>query len=360
MGRLWQVSTPSSVVRFLYDGDRLAGEYDAFGSVLRGYVHGTGPDEPLVWYEVGVGNWRRYLHADHQGSIIAIADQDGNPIAINAYDAWGIPNSGNLGRFGYTGQAWLPELGMWYYKARIYSPTLGRFLQTDPVGYVGGINIYSYADDDPINSEDPNGLTPDTPDKPKDPQTPSGCGTRIAGQSTSGCLTYAEAKSEDGARRRPTRSLLPPPPVAAPATASQEGLLSRALGVLARAGRGSVLYLTLLLSGDTRQEPQARFIRYMSRNELAATQRTGLLRGGRPGTSYFTSEKPLSSSSAAADRYSLPVDPEVAVMFRFPIVPPFATGSVDPDGLGHHGGGVEHWIEYPMKVEILGVRGLNP
>ncbi|MEP5724849.1 MAG: RHS repeat-associated core domain-containing protein [Erythrobacter sp.] len=38
------------------------------------------------------------------------------------------------GRFRYTGQAWLPELEMYYYKARIYSPKLGRFLQTDPIG----------------------------------------------------------------------------------------------------------------------------------------------------------------------------------------------------------------------------------
>src|SRR3546814_18973227 len=35
------------------------------------------------------------------------------------------------------GQTWLPEVGMWYYKARIYSPTLGRFMQTDPLGYAG-------------------------------------------------------------------------------------------------------------------------------------------------------------------------------------------------------------------------------
>jgi RHS repeat-associated protein len=74
----------------------------------------------------------RFLNADHQGSIVAQADCGGNPIAINAYDEYGIPSATNLGRFQYTGQAWLPELGMYHYKARIYSPTLGRFLQTDP------------------------------------------------------------------------------------------------------------------------------------------------------------------------------------------------------------------------------------
>jgi RHS repeat-associated protein len=46
-----------------------------------------------------------------------------------------VPASGNSGRFQYTGQIFLPDLGLYYYKARIYNPKLGRFMQTDPVGY---------------------------------------------------------------------------------------------------------------------------------------------------------------------------------------------------------------------------------
>ncbi len=59
--------------------------------------------------------------------MIAITDASGASIATNSYDEYGIPRYGNQGRFQFTGQKWFSNIGLYDFKARMYSPTLGRF-----------------------------------------------------------------------------------------------------------------------------------------------------------------------------------------------------------------------------------------
>jgi RHS repeat-associated protein len=162
LGRMFQVDkgTSATTTRFVYDGDNLAAEYNGSNAMTKRYYFGPGEDEPILEDTGGALNCSgtRFLHANQQGSIVALADCWGNRTNIDSYDEYGIPGSANTGRFQYTGQMWLGELGMYYYKNRIYSPTLGRFLQTDPIGYEGGVNLYAYVRGDPVNNADTSGL----------------------------------------------------------------------------------------------------------------------------------------------------------------------------------------------------------
>jgi len=157
-GRLIRTTIDGAETTLLYDGQALAAEYDKAGALVHRYVFGPGTDEPLVQYEGAGTASKSWMYANQQGSVVALANSSGATTSSQAYGPFGETDGTLASRFRYTGQQYLASLGLYYYKARMYSPTLGRFLQTDPIGYKDDLNWYAYVGNNPVNLTDPSGL----------------------------------------------------------------------------------------------------------------------------------------------------------------------------------------------------------
>ena len=155
---------------YYYDGSNMIQEGPSNGPASRVYVHGGRVDE-IVASQAG-SVWSHH-HYDGQGNCIMLTDTNGGIREQYDYDAFGMPyfytaTGDKVGapqqwgnRFLFTGREWLKDLKLYDYRARLYQPELGRFLQPDPKQFeAGDYNLYRYCHNDPVNHADPFGLAP--------------------------------------------------------------------------------------------------------------------------------------------------------------------------------------------------------
>ncbi len=158
-GRRIQKSSWLGTTNYLYDGMNILETTDQNGNELARYAETLNVDEPLS--ELVSGTTTLY-EQDGLGSVTSLSNSSGAPASTYTYDSYGkltASEGSTTNPFQYAGRESDSETGIYGYRARYYSPTLGRFISEDPIRFAGGQpNLYAYVFDDPTNFIDPLGL----------------------------------------------------------------------------------------------------------------------------------------------------------------------------------------------------------
>ncbi len=154
----------SGTRKFFYDGNDAIQEYNsAWSTVTKEYTHGPWVDEPLSMTDrtAREAGDTYYLMKDRLGSIINILDESETLKTTYSYDAFGDPttthHSGQVDcMYRFTGRVFDGASGNYFYRARYYNQSLGRFFSRDPIMGLG--SLYSYCGNSPENYRDPSGM----------------------------------------------------------------------------------------------------------------------------------------------------------------------------------------------------------
>lgn len=156
VGRRISTNHNSVTKEFLYDLWDVVLDINSDGSKVDYINNPYNYDEKLR--QITTSTNPLYFIQDHLGSTIALADNTSNIVERIQYDAFGQSSNSLLTRYLYTGREYDNLTQLTYYRVRWYDHQQNRFLTEDPIGFEGGMNFYAYADNNPINNLDPNGL----------------------------------------------------------------------------------------------------------------------------------------------------------------------------------------------------------
>lgn len=170
LGRRFLTVSGGQTSRFVYAGMQILEELDGENRLQKRYTHGPGIDNVLSMSVFDESGQRTYHYLkDHQGSVLAVIDENGAIVEQYEYDAWGrvdafdgdgqrIFQSRIGNRFLWHGREYAWKTGLYYFRARWYDPLTGRWLSKDPIGISGGLNQYVAFGNNPVNFRDPLGL----------------------------------------------------------------------------------------------------------------------------------------------------------------------------------------------------------
>jgi RHS repeat-associated protein len=159
LGRRIYKSSSSSTSVFAYDGDNLIEETNPSGTVVARYTETEDVDEPLAMLRSSATN---YYQADALGSVTSLSNSAGGLAQTYSFDSFGktTPTGSLINPFQYTAREFDTETNLYFYRARYYDPFSGRFVSEDPGRFPGGINFYTYVENDPVGLFDPFGFCP--------------------------------------------------------------------------------------------------------------------------------------------------------------------------------------------------------
>ncbi len=161
LGRRIEKKVDGYSTRYVHDGPHVIAEYDGNNNLLRKYIFGPGMDQPVCMIEVADANATYYYHFDALGSVVALSNAAGDTVQTYEYSVYGevaVEDANHPNPYMFAGVRYDIEIGLYYNRARYYNPFTGRFLQTDPIGYKDGMNMYRYCKNSPLTLRDPSGL----------------------------------------------------------------------------------------------------------------------------------------------------------------------------------------------------------
>jgi RHS repeat-associated protein len=169
LGRRIEKIGSGNTIKFYYVGNQVIEERKGSDQVLKQYVYGNGIDELLrMDLYSGSTSTPYYVHTNDIGSTTAIIDGNGALVERVGYDTFGLPlftdaagqsiGASSIGNsILFQGREYDIDLNLYNYRARYYDPIMGRFLQTDPIGYQDSMNLYQGMNMNAANYIDPNG-----------------------------------------------------------------------------------------------------------------------------------------------------------------------------------------------------------